>query len=83
MPTSLQQMVDKKLVNGIAIGKDDKLGFCQACVEGKKKRDPFPPREIQTMEKLQLVHSDLCGPMQTTSFGGARYFVTFIDDYSR
>jgi hypothetical protein len=29
------------------------------------------------------VHSDVCGPMQTESFGGARYFVTFTDDYSR
>ena len=28
-------------------------------------------------KKLELVHSDVCGP------GGSRYFVTFIDDYSR
>jgi hypothetical protein len=32
---------------------------------------------------LELVHSDVCGPMKTTSRGGARYFVTFIDDFSR
>ena len=32
---------------------------------------------------LELVHSDVCGPMKTLSFGGARYFVTFIDDFSR
>ena len=30
-----------------------------------------------------LVHSDVCGPIQTTSIGGRRYFVMFIDDYSR
>ena len=80
---SLRQMVDKKLVNGIEIGQDDDLGFCQACVEGKKTREPFPVGGIHTTERLQLVHSDVCGPMQTTSLGGARYFVTFIDDYSR
>lgn len=80
---SLRQMVDKGLLNGVEIGKDDQLGFCQACVEGKKSRDPFPAGEIQTTERLQLVHSDVCGPMQTASFGGARYFVTLIDDYSR
>ena len=35
------------------------------------------------MHKLQLVYSDVCGPMQTQSFGGAKYFVTFIDNYTR
>lgn len=29
------------------------------------------------------MHSDLCGPMQTASLGGSRYFLLFIDDYSR
>ncbi|KAG4222626.1 hypothetical protein PC116_g28900 [Phytophthora cactorum] len=31
---------------------------------------------------LEVVHSDVCGPMQTPTFGGKRYFVTFIDDKS-
>ena len=39
--------------------------------------------ELRSTRKLQLVHSDVCGPMQTESFGGQKYFVTFIDDYSR
>ena len=29
------------------------------------------------------MHSDVCGPMHTESLGGYKYFVTFIDDYSR
>ena len=28
------------------------------------------------------MHSDICGPMQTQSLGGSRYFITFTDDYS-
>ena len=32
---------------------------------------------------LELVHSDLCGPMKTKTLGGALYFVTFINDCSR
>jgi hypothetical protein len=32
---------------------------------------------------LELVHTNLCGPMQTDSIKGFSYFVTFIDDYSR
>jgi hypothetical protein len=32
---------------------------------------------------LEIVHTDVCGPMKTTSHGGARYFLTFIDNFSR
>jgi hypothetical protein len=32
---------------------------------------------------LEIVHIDLCGPIQTTSLGGRIYFLTFIDDCSR
>ena len=47
-------------------------------------RKPFKPvGEIRSTKKLQLVHSDVCGPMHTESIGGKKYFVTFIDDYSR
>ena len=38
---------------------------------------------VRVVRKLQLVHSDVCGPMHTPSLGNNLYFVTFIDDYSR
>ena len=34
-------------------------------------------------EVLDLLHTDLCGPMSTSTRGGYEYFITFIDDYSR
>ena len=61
-------MINQGLVKGIMINKNDKLGFCQACVEGKKVRDKFPVGEIKSKEKLEMIHSDVCEPMQTTSF---------------
>ena len=46
--------------------------------------NPFKPvGEIHSTGKLQLIHSDVCGPMSTESIGGKKYFVTFTDDYSR
>jgi hypothetical protein len=57
---------------------------CEACIEGKHQRTFFPKDEVTRASKLlELVHSDVCGPMKTTSLGGTRYFVTFIDDFSR
>lgn len=32
---------------------------------------------------LQLVHTDICGPIEPHSFGGNKYFISFIDDFSR
>jgi len=57
---------------------------CEACIEGKHQRTSFPKDEMTRVSKLlELVHSNVCGPMKTTSRGGARYFVTFINDFSR
>ena len=50
---------------------------------GKNIRNPFPQSEHKSKEPLDLVHSDVCGPMSVHSFSGYRYCVTFIDDYSR
>jgi len=80
----LQETISKRLVNGISISKATELSFCEGCVEGKIHRKPFKPvGEIHSTARLQLVHSDVCGPMSTESIGGKKYFVTFIDDYSR
>ena len=80
----LKEIGRGELVTGASIPYTSTLSFCEACVKGKMFRKPFKPMgEIRSTRKLELVHSDVCGPMQTESFGGAKYFVTFIDDYSR
>jgi hypothetical protein len=43
----------------------------------------FHSLPIKPKKHLELVHTDLCGPMQTDSIGGSFYFLTFIDDFSR
>lgn len=55
---------------------------CNAFVEGKSSRLPFK-NQGRRSNKIQLVHSDICGPMSTQSIGDAKYMLTFIDDYSR
>ena len=44
---------------------------------------PFKTKGYRAKEVLELVHSDLCGPLSTSARGGYEYFITFIDDYSR
>ena len=80
----LKEIVAKEMATGVKIPQMAKLTFCEGCIEGKMHRKTFKPvGEIRSSRKLQLVHSDVCGPMHTESLGGQKYFVTFIDDYSR
>lgn len=56
---------------------------CTVCVKGKMTRTPFPRKSERSTNLLEIIHSDVCGPMRQESHGGAKYFVEFIDDNSR
>jgi transposase InsO family protein len=60
------------------------VGPCEICILGKHHRENFVS-SVSYKEKspLEIVHTDLCGPMQTPSLNGSVYFMTFIDDFSR
>lgn len=50
----------------------------------KHQEKAFPQKsESKTKSLLDLVHSDVCGPMETQTVGGKKYFLTFTDDYPR
>ena len=71
------------IVTSIPVLQVDHDGTCRGCALGKNAKKSFPDSESISKEILDLVHFDLCGPMTVTSLGGYRYYVTFIDDYSR
>lgn len=57
---------------------------CETCIQGKITRAPFPNEsQNRSSAVLDLIHSDVCGPMQTKTASGYRYMLTFIDDFSR
>uniref|UniRef100_A0A803Q9W1 Integrase catalytic domain-containing protein n=1 Tax=Cannabis sativa TaxID=3483 RepID=A0A803Q9W1_CANSA len=67
-----------------AMNKDFQFSICAACCLGKIHKFPFP-KASQTVisEPLQLVVSDLWGPSHTPSFNGYKYYIHFVDAYSR
>jgi len=77
---SLQLLAKQGLLKGV---KACKLKLCEHCVLGKQKRVKFGTAIHNTEGILDYVHSDVWGPSKTPSLGGQRYFVTFIDDFSR
>ena len=60
------------------------VSTCESCILGKQHRESFPMVvAYRAMKPLELVHTDMCGPMRTQSIGGSCYFLAFIDDYRR
>ncbi len=73
----------RKVVIGLLDLKIEHEGVCKGCVKEKNIKSPFPKSNTKIEEILELVHSDVCGPMPSTSLSGYVYYVSFIDDYSR
>ena len=55
---------------------------CVECIKGKRTNKRKLGAE-RASNVLELIHIDTCGPFPTASQNGQRYFITFIDDYSR
>ncbi|CAN6552325.1 unnamed protein product [Malus baccata var. baccata] len=62
---------------------NDRMGTCECCLKGKMTKSPFTGKGERATEILGLIHTDVCGPMSTTSRGGFSYYITFTDDHSR
>jgi hypothetical protein len=63
-------------------GSVDKARICEACQLGKSKQQPFCESTRCTTNPLELVHSDVwTSPI--SSLSGCKYYVLFVDDYSR
>ena len=56
---------------------------CRGCALGKYTKTAFPSSDSTLEGVLQLIHSNLCGPMSSASLTGYEYYITFIDDFSR
>lgn len=62
---------------------ESRIKNCEVCARAKSSRLPFQRSETRSDGPLQLLHSDLMGPMETRSIGHAKFLLTIIDDYSR
>ncbi|KAH9704543.1 hypothetical protein KPL70_011512 [Citrus sinensis] len=81
--SALDYMQKNDLVQGMTFNGGG-ASVCGVCQLGKQARLSFPVNKAwRAVEKLQLIHTDVCGPMRTASLNGNRYFMVLIDDFSR
>ena len=80
--TSMVNLQRKELLQGPPY-LEYEIPDCKAYEQGKQSRLPFKQTFWRAIEKLQLLYTDLAGPHKNQSLNGSRYFLIFINDYSR
>ena len=63
--------------------KKPDVGLCKNCQFGKMGKTSFKSKNYQSEDILEIVHTKLCGPIGIHSYSGEKFFILFIDDYSR
>ena len=78
---NMKKLVNSDLVKDMAVSKQEMT--CEPCLEAKAHQQ-LNPKQCCTRSAniLDLIHSDVCGPLKPQSLGGKGYFVTFTDDCS-
>lgn len=73
----------RNMVEGLPkINVPDKV--CERCIISKQPRNSFKSHlPMRAAGLLGVVHSDVCGPFEVPSIGGNKYFVSFVDEFSR
>ena len=80
----LGHMSQARLDRLMGIGYIPKLqtttDFYEHCQYGKQTRSPHSLQYETIWQPLELVHTDICGPMPKRTLGGSWYFITFVDN---
>ncbi|BBG96571.1 transposable element gene [Prunus dulcis] len=80
---SLKLLENQGMVHGLPHLEQVSV-VCEGCMLGKQHRDSFPLESTwRASYPLELVHTDICGPMKTDSISGNKYFLLFTDDCTR
>ncbi|GJT51339.1 retrovirus-related pol polyprotein from transposon TNT 1-94 [Tanacetum coccineum] len=80
----ITQLAKQGMVHGLPRLKFQKDHLCSTCALRKSKKHSYKLKdEDSILEKLYLLHMDLCGPMRIQSINGKKYILVIVDDYSR
>lgn len=63
--------------------KDTSINPCGHCLVVKQHLTSFASIITRKSKVLELVYTDVCGPLEVKSFSSSHYFIMFIDNTSR
>ena len=61
----------------------ESLDACEPCLMGKMTKTPFSRTVERATDLFEIIHTDVCGPMNIKARDKYHYFLTFTDDLSR
>ena len=73
----------QQISTGLPKGKLEQMDTCKGCTLGKYVKYSFQDRNSRAGEILERVHTDVCGPFFIASTAKQRYYIIFIDYFSR
>ena len=80
----VKDIILKQLITGIGVKLKQALDpICEPCLSGKMNANPFPSSTTHVSKPLELIHTDLHRPFKVHTMSGYRYWITFIDNYTR
>jgi hypothetical protein len=83
-PDIIRKMEKQVTAEGFSLCQCAVKKACECCIKAKMVRKPFPKEaSSSSVQLLDLIHTDVCGPMQTVTPGNKKYYMTMIDDHSR
>jgi hypothetical protein len=75
-------MILREIVTVVPEFNTEHQELCKGCALGKYTKTAFPSSDSRAANILDLIHSDVFGPMSSTSLSGCLYYVISIDDFS-
>ena len=79
-----KQRLEKFVRDGVLSNLDfSDFETCVVCLKGKMAAKTRKEKIDRCGCTLDLIHTDICGHLTPTALGGYKYFITFIDDFSR
>ena len=79
----LNTLTKQQLLIGIPSDLNSEFMKCKTCIENKMHNLTFENNRTRAKDILDIIHTDVCGSFKTPGLMGKRYFVSFIDDYSK
>lgn len=82
------EIMKNMLKNNLVIGMDIKIqdikdfSDCETCHKAKQTRKPHKSIRHRAQRPLEIIHSDLCGPINPSTYNDEKYILTFLDDYT-
>lgn len=55
---------------------------CETCLKAKQTRLPFGDKRLKATRPLEIVHTDICGPVDPSTWNKKKYILIFIDNFT-